>query len=273
MEPETPKKRLLHFTWKTRNLPEDFVNYCRSCTSANPNWVPILWTDQDIDTLMRDQFPQYQDSFSKFDFQIERVDFFRLAVLYQLGGAYFDLDVECFQGLDPLLAKYPHKILLVDEAREHAEVLYEHRKHLISNAVMIAPSAKHPFWIRAMDFIVKNYRTQKNKNPVYRTGPAALTFFYEQHPEAFADVVILSPCVFMAQTDKMSQIKHRTLKIPWLSKECDSESKDGYIGVHRYTHTWVRPSTGQRPHLGIGIGLLVLLVVTLMIIWILVQDH
>lgn len=101
-----------------------------------------LWTDEDVYRFVRDKEPElYATTFSKYSYDIQRVDAFRYVLLYHLGGIYIDMDAGCSQSLDTVLD--------ILEARDH------HAKHLaalpatypmgLSNDFMIS-TAGHPYF-------------------------------------------------------------------------------------------------------------------------------
>tara|TARA_R100000278_G_scaffold116032_1_gene95250 strand:- start:1528 stop:2190 length:663 start_codon:yes stop_codon:yes gene_type:complete len=55
----------------------------------------ILWSKEDILDLLED-YPQYKDLYENFRYDIQRIDFARLLILYHHGGLYLDLDIEPF---------------------------------------------------------------------------------------------------------------------------------------------------------------------------------
>lgn len=227
----TPK--IIHQTWKTKDVPYPLSEYVLSVKKLNPGYEYKLWTDEDIDELIKTQFPQYYTPYKQFQQHIERVDFVRYAILYLYGGIYLDLDIECFKSLDPLVNK--NRIILADEPLEHRKHLYKNRQHVLCNAMMISPE-KQMFWIKVMNFIVQTYK--RSSNPVYNTGPMMLTRFYEQDPGLFNqfDVLILPSCSFFAQTDRYT--KNTINGIPYISNECIHNLKDAYA-IHRWSHTWI----------------------------------
>ncbi len=222
---QTPK--IIHQTWKDKNVPTESLENVKSCQDSNYEYR--FYTDDDLLDVVVRHFPQYLEQYKNFKKNIERVDFARYAILYSYGGVYLDLDVECLKKLDTFIST--NKIILGTEPKEHRDALYDSRKIVLCNAVMISPP-KQTLWLSLMDHIIKNY--DPDKGPVYNTGPMALTSLYEKQPNLFRNVLITSPCVFYPQTDKYTNITQEGFS--YISKECNM--KDATT-IHKWTHTWV----------------------------------
>jgi len=224
--------RILHQTWKTTEIPSNLRGFVQSCKAMNSDYEYHLWTDQDLYQFIHRFFPQYAAAYDNFAQNIERVDFARYAIMYQIGGVYADLDIQCVKPFDSLLVR--NQPIFGDEPVEHRERLYNNRKHVICNALLISPP-RNSLWLKIMDFIVRTYHP--THGPVYNTGPMALTRMYEQTPRAFDGALITNPCIFYAQSDHMTN--NTQDGVPFISRECDLADA---ITIHRWAHTWVQSS-------------------------------
>lgn len=226
----TPK--IIHQTWKNHDVPRKLQRYADSCKQQNDTYEYKLWTDDDLRALVVKEFPQYISAYDKFSHNIERVDFARYVMMYSIGGVYADLDIQCLRPFDSLVAM--NKPVLGTEPREHRDELYQGRKYVICNALLISPPGES-LWLRIMEYIVRHYRP--GVNPVVNTGPMALTFLYEEDPSAYKGALITNPCIFYSQTDFKTKIKQhiRDEEIPAISRECSIMNA---VAVHRWAHTW-----------------------------------
>ena len=57
----------------------------------------ILWHKEAIEDLLED-YPEYKDLYNGFRYDIQRIDFARLLILYHHGGLYLDLDIYPMRG-------------------------------------------------------------------------------------------------------------------------------------------------------------------------------
>jgi len=57
----------------------------------------VLWSDEDIDNFILNNFPNEYLDYKKLPFHIIKIDLFRYALLYIHGGIYIDMDMYCYQ--------------------------------------------------------------------------------------------------------------------------------------------------------------------------------
>lgn len=230
----TPK--ILHQTWKTKNVPDYLQDYVKSCQQLHPDYQYLLWTDEDLNEFIHTNYPQFAKAYDSFQANIERVDFARYAILYKIGGVYADLDIQCTRSLDEWVnLNVP---VLASEPIEHRERLYNSEPYVLCNALMISPPAQS-VWLHIMQNIVQKYK--KSANPVYNTGPMAVTRAFKDNVDAFKHVLFVSACSFYPQTDHMSKKSQNAPNgqaVHYISRECDL--KDAYT-IHRWAHTWIPP--------------------------------
>jgi hypothetical protein len=69
----------------------------------NPDYEYLFFDDDAVEHFVDSEFPEYRRTFDRFQFRIQRYDFFRYLAVYRLGGFYFDLDVLLAEGLSTLL--------------------------------------------------------------------------------------------------------------------------------------------------------------------------
>ena len=69
----------------------------------------ILWTAPDVESLMKQRYPQFWDMYCGVRYPIMRVDIGRVAIIHTYGGLYSDLDVMpnrlCYEQADLVLAR------------------------------------------------------------------------------------------------------------------------------------------------------------------------
>jgi mannosyltransferase OCH1-like enzyme len=220
MDEKTP--RIIWQTWKTKDfkkLPKKFMAYSREWRRLHPTFEYHLLDDDDLRNTVSKVVPQYLDKYDNFTATIERVDFARYALLYDKGGVYADLDIHPLKNIGRWVDM--DKIVLGCEPSIHATQNYG-RDRVLCNAIMISPPHQE-YWLKLMDFIIDHY--EHYQNPVYTTGPMAMTALYEKNPSLHNDMIITEPCIFypMLGDGKMAE-------------EC--LGKESYV-VHVWENTWV----------------------------------
>lgn len=167
LPPMIPK--LLHFTWKTTDLPRVMQRYLDAWRRLHPDWDIRLWTDETMLAFVREHYADLLATYEGYPRMIQRADAFRYLVLGKLGGIYADLDVEplqpvtsllgfdCFVGVEPLEHINPDRI--------HQGVPF-----LFSNAFM-GSVPDHPMW-RA---VIRQLPELADQETFYSTGPSMVT--------------------------------------------------------------------------------------------------
>lgn len=124
--------KIIHQTWKTKNLPENLKFCVNSWKKYNPEYTYMFWSDKDIDIFIREKYPQYIDIYSKLTQGIQIADLFRILILHYYGGIYVDIDFECLRPIDFWNMNYS-KINIAFEPKEH------HKIDVLCNALIISP--------------------------------------------------------------------------------------------------------------------------------------
>lgn len=111
-----PKK--IHYCWFGQNPKPKLAEKCiRSWKKYCPDYQIIEWNEDNYDLSSAPQYVRDAYDAKKWAFV---TDFVRLQVLFDLGGIYFDTDVQVIQKLDPLLQ---HRCFMgIERARDCAKV-------------------------------------------------------------------------------------------------------------------------------------------------------
>ena len=161
--------KILHFTWKSEQLPRQMQTYYEAWRRLHPDWDVRLWTDESMRAFVVDAYPEFVATYDAYPKMIQRADSFRYLVLGKLGGVYADLDVEPCQAIDGLL---DHPCFLGIEPLEHVSA---HRRHqgvpfLLTNAFMGSVPG-HGLW----QDIVALMPSLVDQETFYSTGPSMVT--------------------------------------------------------------------------------------------------
>jgi mannosyltransferase OCH1-like enzyme len=101
---ETTKiPRIIHQTYKSANIPSNWIETSKSCKEMNPSYAHFLWTDITAREFIYRNYPWFLPIYDSYPYPIQRADAIRYLVLQHFGGVYIDLDIGCRRCLDPLL--------------------------------------------------------------------------------------------------------------------------------------------------------------------------
>jgi hypothetical protein len=174
--------------------------------ALHPDYEYCYFDDAAIADFVTREFPEHQRVFSRFQFPIQRVDFFRYLVIYRLGGFYLDLDVFLAKRLDPLRVHrcvFPFEELTISQhLRRRHGVDWE-----IGNYAFGA-EPQHPFMLAVINNCVRCAEEPARAQELYRnipapfrgqfivtntTGPGLVTRTLAEQPPLRSAVTILFP--------------------------------------------------------------------------------
>ena len=191
--------KILHQTWKSYHVPEKFGNYIKSWLKHNPDWEYWFWTDVDIETLLNATFANLNPMFATFSQGIRMADALRYMTMYEFGGTYADLDMEC---LKPFTQLSKFNCYVSEENYEHTTLLYNRKDPVIINYVM-GCRAKHPFYRDVMEALPKQShspRVVEQTVPLFFTGVLD-QFQVRRNVDLFDHIMVLPPRYLLPMRD------------------------------------------------------------------------
>ena len=104
MRPRIP--RIIHQTYRTRDIPPRWNRTVQSVINRNADdFEYYLWSDEDIEEFVRTHESDfYQHTYTKYPYDIQRVDAFRYILMFYRGGIYTDMDNGCNRPFKELVA-------------------------------------------------------------------------------------------------------------------------------------------------------------------------
>ena len=214
--------KIIHQTWINRSIPESLQGYVASWSRLHSDWEVRLWTDDDLASLVRDEYPHLAEQYFGYPRAIQRADLGRYLVLRSHGGVYADLDAEALRSFDALLQQ--DRPILAEEPRSHlAEkpAVVRGLTRIVSNAVMASP-AGHPFWDEVIDLSV---RCRHALDPLDSTGPFLLSGAVDAANIDIRPVVI--PGYMFSPSDKYGRLG------------ADHNEAIPALAQHHWHHTWI----------------------------------
>lgn len=148
-----PKNReIWHPVWL------DCYNSCK-VNFPEEEYKHILWNDEeDIDLLIKTEYPHYWKEYKKFPLHIRKIDFARLAILEKYGGIYLDMDVYCYKNFyEDLEEKDCCLVECSDFDRK-----YDKDNEIVAN-FLIASKPNHVFIRDLMDLTISNNKLYDKK--------------------------------------------------------------------------------------------------------------
>jgi hypothetical protein len=230
---------IFHQTWKTPDIPAEWQECVQSWRAHHPQWQYTLWTDEDNRKFIQEHFPEFLGFYDSYSYNIQRADAIRYFVLYTYGGVYVDLDFECLQPIDHLLAD--NAFVAGYEPSPHTK--WRGENSMICNAFM-ASTPGH----RLLAAILQSLKTFNPKITLHTevlktTGPLMLTQAVQRYP--FDDLALLDDHILYPVTserERLQALLHAPDQRRALKEAC---VKLGAYAIHYWACTWGKDIAGS----------------------------
>lgn len=171
--------RIIHQTWKTDDIPENFRAFSATWRDCNPDWTYRFWNDRDLLEFVGIHYPAHLELFCSYPKGVQRADAGRYMLLHHFGGVYADMDAECIRSLEPLAAA--DQVILCEEPEVHWRGAGRCRglPMMLFNGVMASP-AGHAFWPY---LLARMAEVREASDVLDSTGPCLLTGAVLAYPE------------------------------------------------------------------------------------------
>ena len=215
--------KIIHHIWMGKNeIPDLNIKCAESIKKTNSDFEYKLWKDDDVNNMMKNDFPEYYEKFNELPRMIMKIDMFRYFLMYKYGGLYTDMDYYMFKGFD--LLKYNVVIPCNKENRYGIPTC-------LGNCIF-ASKPGHKFWKILMDTLFtidrnkKAYSYDKNIDEnALGTGPMFVFNMWKEYSKTNNDIYIPGKQLFHPISKKndyyMEQLKSA-----------------GYYGMHVCTGLW-----------------------------------
>lgn len=229
--------KIIHQIWsdKYQPMPEVFRVLAQTWTEYHPDWEYRLWSEQDIDNFVREEYPLYYEFYTALPFDMQRWDAVRFLILKKIGGMHVDCDYECLENIEPLLTEYGCCVAL--EPEKHC-VIYN-VSHFLNSALM-ATIPHHPFLQHVIDRIFSeptlSYERQNKPMCILNTtGPLMLSNLYASLPKKEKSDIYLLPAGYVTpfNAEQIMQVKNGVE-----NEELNACLKEAYA-VHYFSNLWI----------------------------------
>ena len=205
----------------TNRIPERNMDCANTIKEMNKDFQYILWRDEDIDALMKNDFPEYYEKFHELPRMIMKIDMFRYFLMYKYGGLYTDMDYVMFRPFDLL-----HEKVVIPCNRED-----ENGDPVCLGNCIFASEPEHPYWKSLMDTLFTIDRRQLDYNidtnidgNVLGTGPMFVFSMWKQYSNK-SDICVSKRSLFHPPTKNNPQY-------------IQSLKNNGCYGMHVCTGLW-----------------------------------
>lgn len=213
--------KIIHQTYKNHQLPDIYEMCQTKIKKFHPDFEYRFYTDDDMDTVMKNNFPEYYDKFNELPRMIMKIDMFRYFLMYKYGGLYTDMDYLMFKPFDLLNEKV---VIPTNGNRDINNNLTR-----LGNCIF-ASEPNHLFWKSLMDTLFtidrKNLPFSGMDNVINSTGPMFVFNMYNRFLNK-DEIYVPERMLFHPPTKRNDKQYIEQLK------------KDKCYGMHMCTGVWL----------------------------------
>jgi mannosyltransferase OCH1-like enzyme len=223
--------KIIHQTWKTREVPSKFKVFQESWIAMHPGWEYRFYTDEDNHHLVKTDYPWLLKTYESYPYAIQKIDMARVLYLHKFGGLYVDLDFECLKPFDELLDGKNVFFGIHDKGFAPGSRSTEY-----CNA-LLASTPKHPFWEKLLNRMIQVMRSKRNFETILTyvlltSGPLLLTEETEEYKKTENDLVVYPKSYFYASNWCINSPEERQK----LARDDDS------FAIHHFDGSWLTPA-------------------------------
>lgn len=230
--------KIIHQIWSGTKepLPAFFHNLGETWKEFHPKWQYEFWDNNRMISFVREFYPQYEDLYNRYPYDIPRWDVIRYLILYKTGGMYVDFDYECLENIEPLLEGKTCAFAM--EPEMHAKVF---NKAIAFNNALMASVPAHPFIKEIIEKVFSNETFQYNTTNkmicvLNTTGPWMLERLYSEFNDK--DSIYLIPAKFVSPFDAdETDILTKGSQSKSLEEELERKLQEAYA-IHYFFGTW-----------------------------------
>jgi len=216
-----PIPKIIHPIWIGDDpLPEAAMEMIEKWRYYHPDWEMRLWTKDNL-PLLHNQTLYYSSRNTG-----HRADVLRYQLLYQFGGVYVDMDMDCQKPIDGLIENcdgFAGRIqrIKVDTCVQYLEI------------AILGAVPGHPLFARVLDGLAASFAAHESESVSVRTGPQFFQPQYlawradgEQYRGEHRDFRLFAPPLFYPYT--------------WAERERSEDAHPEAYAIHRWWLSWTR---------------------------------
>lgn len=177
------------------------------------NWDHYFWDQLRIEKLIKEEYPEYWNTYNKCEILVQKLDVARYIILYHYGGCYMDMDMDILKDFSYLLD-------------EEDELVFSLTKQFGYNNGILFSSVNNIFWLdflKDIDGKINLLKFDNMLNIQFSTGPINFTIFINKNKKNY---------------------KIKSLPFKYL-EPCDTKydtfiTDDAYV-INHYGNSWISP--------------------------------
>jgi len=175
------------FVIKSPEIPDIWKEAQKSVIDMNPGWNYKLVNEQYADNIVKENFPDFYQTYISFPYTIQRIDAIRYCLLYLYGGIYLDLDFICNKPFNDLYLTKEVGLIYSNNGPSH-----------FTNCFLVSQKNSQ-FWLYCINEMKKGIpfykKITKHFEIMSSTGPYFINNMANKYPQFISLLKdIQSPC-------------------------------------------------------------------------------
>lgn len=196
--------RIIHQTYKTRQLPAIWKDTPKTWIDNHVGYTYMFWTDDDNRNLIKNDFPWFLNKYDSYEHGIQRADAVRYFILFKYGGVYADLDIQCVRSIDPILQLYERNFPQADVLLVTTPNNFLGNPSLTNSIMISKPNSQffNSLFQKLLNFEYQWYHVGKHIRVMMSTGPGMITGHYKEYANSN---VLLIPYQYLRPCDSSEE--------------------------------------------------------------------
>ena len=227
--------KIIHQVWEGQDgpMPSLLKELSNTWKAHHPTWQYEFWNEERMTTFVKNNYPEFWDIYLSFPYDVQRWDSIRYLILYKIGGLYVDVDYECLENIELLLAD--RSCCFAMEPDAHAKLF---NKTIVFNNALMASIPEHLFIKKVIEKVFSENRFQNDMSNkmtyvLNTTGPWMLEEIYNKFENK--DNIYLIPAKYVSPFTKMEA---RAIIEGASSEVLENKLKEA-CAVHYFLGLWV----------------------------------
>jgi len=188
--------KVIYQTWKTKNLSEikdnDHIKSIQSIKKYNENYKHIIYDDNDCHEFIKNNYPEYYESYVKLKLPVQKADLWRYLIIYKYGGFYMDMDCICVKKLDdfqiPSEYNAVNNLLIIEEELIRDDKFDKIECYSQYAQYWFGATPYHPIILSCILKVISNIQENKKFNytidnqTIFLTGPVPWSKAIHEYP-------------------------------------------------------------------------------------------
>lgn len=217
--------RIIHQIYKTHEVPARWNSTVNSVVEMNKNDFKYRrWSDAEMHEFVKEyEYEFYINTYTKYSYNIQRVDSFRYVLMYHIGGIYIDMDNGCNRPFIDLI----NTLESLDSSTMELAAFPQQESFGVESDFLIS-SAYHPFYRQLIsrlplfnhNYILHFWTVLLSAGPIYVSIQERLYYSSKQSVIRLLDYSVVRP-MFIRKENGFTWIHQDAHILFYFSKKID----------------------------------------------------